>query len=296
MEKFAGLQPLECRCEYNKAAIQRKKLKRLTSHPLHQKLQRETKKCLKRKSFKHKLKDQQKENADLLKTDAGRCEEPTASVFAQWKSLSGSQNWNSRPCSKGTHALELQKAPTLEMMQDRHPKSTWTHVFTDGSAENAVRDEGSGAYIHRPNGTTSSLSIPAGDLCYTEQNSTPWKLPQNTWLRKYTASRILSSLTPCLLFGLSSMAQLNFLPAATHQPVYFNNNLVVLQWMPAHVDSAGNKTADKLAKVAACKEVQTFWNRSRNQPGYLKTMDMTHRKTRITPLTGGPQPLSSICA
>ena len=42
--------------------------------------------------------------------------------------------------------------------------STWTHVFTDGSAENAVRNGGSGAYIHRPDGTTSSLSIPAGDL------------------------------------------------------------------------------------------------------------------------------------
>ena len=43
-------------------------------------------------------------------------------------------------------------------------KSTWTHVFTNGSAESTVRNGGSGAYIHHPNGTTSSLSIPAGDL------------------------------------------------------------------------------------------------------------------------------------
>ena len=35
MEKTADLQPLECRREY-KAAIQKEKLKRLTSHPLHQ--------------------------------------------------------------------------------------------------------------------------------------------------------------------------------------------------------------------------------------------------------------------
>ena len=61
-------------------------------------------------------------------------------------------------------APELQKALTLEMIQSRCPKSTWTHVFTDGSAENAVRNGGSGAYIHRSDGTTSSLSIPAGDL------------------------------------------------------------------------------------------------------------------------------------
>ena len=50
------------------------------------------------------------------------------------------------------------------MIQSRYPKSTWTHVFTDGSAENAVRNGGSGACIRRPDGTTSSLSIPAGDL------------------------------------------------------------------------------------------------------------------------------------
>ena len=56
MEKTADLQPLECRCEY-KAAIQGEKLKRLTSHPLHQKFQHGTKNRLKRKSFKHKLKD-----------------------------------------------------------------------------------------------------------------------------------------------------------------------------------------------------------------------------------------------
>ena len=70
MEKTTDLQPLECRREY-KAAIQGEKLKRLTSHPLHQKLQHGTKNRLKRKSFKHKLKDLQKENADLLEADPG---------------------------------------------------------------------------------------------------------------------------------------------------------------------------------------------------------------------------------
>ena len=56
MEKIADLQPLECRREY-KAIIQEEKLKRLTNHQLHQKLQHGTKNHLKRKSFKHKLKD-----------------------------------------------------------------------------------------------------------------------------------------------------------------------------------------------------------------------------------------------
>ena len=86
MEKTTDLQPLECRREY-KAAIQGVKLKRLTSHPLHPKLQHGTKNRLKRKSFKHKLKDLQKENADLLEADPGKCEELTMSVWASRKSL-----------------------------------------------------------------------------------------------------------------------------------------------------------------------------------------------------------------
>ena len=66
--------------------------------------------------------------------------------------------------AKETQAPELQKALTLEMIQDRYPKSILTLVFTDGSAENALRNGGSGAYICRSHGTTSSLSIPACDL------------------------------------------------------------------------------------------------------------------------------------
>ena len=158
MEKTA-----ECRREY-KAAIQGEKLKRLTSHLLHQKLQHGTKNHLKRKSFKHKLKDLQKENADLLEADPGKCEELKMSVWASRKSLPEVRTEIPGLAAKGTQAPELQKALTLEMIQSRYPKSTWTHVFTDSSAENTVRNGGSGAYIRRSDGTTSSLSILAGDL------------------------------------------------------------------------------------------------------------------------------------
>ena len=49
----------------------------------------------------------------------------------------------------------------------------------------------------------------------TEQKYTPWKLPQNSWLRKTATSRILSCcLTPCLLFSLWQMAPLTFAPSS----------------------------------------------------------------------------------
>ena len=103
MEKTTDLQPLECRREY-KAAIQGEKLKRLTSHPLHQKLQLGTKNRLKRKSFKHKLKDLQKENADLLEADPGKCEELTMSVWASRKSLPEVRTEIPGLAAKGTQA------------------------------------------------------------------------------------------------------------------------------------------------------------------------------------------------
>ena len=83
---------------------------------------------------------------------------------APWKSLPKVRIKILGLAAKGTQASELQKALTLEMMQDRYPKCTLTFVLTDGSPENAVRNGGSDAYIRRPDGTTSSFSIPAFDL------------------------------------------------------------------------------------------------------------------------------------
>ena len=109
------------------------------------------------------MKDLQKENADLLEADPGKCAELT-SVCTSRKSLPEVITEILGLAANGTQTPELQKAFTLEMMQDRYPKSTWTHVFRDGSAENTARNGGSGAYICRSDGTTSSLSIPVGDL------------------------------------------------------------------------------------------------------------------------------------
>ena len=161
--KTADFQLLECWREY-KAVIQGKKLKRLASHPLHQKLQHGTKNRLKRKSIKHKLEDVQKENADLLEADPGRREELRLSVWTPRKSLPEVRTKLLGLAAKETQAPEQQKSLTLETMQDRYSKSTSIHVFKDGSTENAVRNGGSGAYIRSPDGTASSLSIPAGDL------------------------------------------------------------------------------------------------------------------------------------
>ena len=111
---IVDLQPLECGHEY-RVAIQGEKLKKLTTHLLHQKLRNGTKK-MKGKSFKPKLKDLQKEHADLLEAESGKCEELTTRGWASWKSLPEIRTEFQGLAAKGTQAPELHKALTLQMI------------------------------------------------------------------------------------------------------------------------------------------------------------------------------------
>ena len=100
-------------------------------------------------------------------------------------------------------------------MKDRHPKSTWTQVFTDGSTENAARNGGSGAYIRHSDGTISSLSIPAGDLNsnYREELHALKATTEHLIEEDCNQQNIVMFSDPCLLFSLSQMASLTFAPS-----------------------------------------------------------------------------------
>ena len=149
IEKIAYLQPLECRRESKlpfkgkswrdwtvihstrNFSMEQNKTKTKTK-------QTNTKNRLKRKSFKHKLKDPQKENADLLEADPGKCEELTTNVWALQKNLpevrteiNALQQREQRPqnCRKRSHRrwcrIAIPRAPGPTSSQMALQRTLW---------------------------------------------------------------------------------------------------------------------------------------------------------------------------
>jgi hypothetical protein len=125
-------------------------MKRLTTHPLHHELQKEPLNRLKRKRNLHTTRVMQKEHQDIIESDPDLCEDL---VITKWSSkcLIPEIELNVPGLEqKGTLLTEVQKALTLEMIDQKYPQDTWTHVYTDGSSQDAVRNGGSGVFIKFP--------------------------------------------------------------------------------------------------------------------------------------------------
>ena len=145
--------------------------------------------------------------------------------------------------AKGTQAPKLQKALTLEMMQNRYPKSTWSHVFTDGFSKNTVISGGSGACIRRPDGTTSSLSILAGDLSSNHRAELHALKAAMEHLIEEDCSQKNIVLLPDSLSALQSLVNgpTDLPTQQLHNSLCtLSNNKIVLQRVPAHVGYARN--------------------------------------------------------
>ena len=51
------------------------------------------------------------------------------------------------------------------MIDEQYPDTSWTQVYTDGSATNAVENGGAGVYIMDPNGYREEAHFPTGKHC-----------------------------------------------------------------------------------------------------------------------------------
>ena len=132
------------------------------------------------------------------------------------------QNWNSRPCSKGNIGSRTAESAHTRYDAGSLSREHLTHVFIDGSSENAVRNGCCGAYICHPDGITSFLSMPAGDLSSNYRAEVhALTLPQKLLIEEDCNQQNIVLLSDsCLLFSLLWTAPLTSHPAATQQPVY----------------------------------------------------------------------------
>ena len=136
----------------------------------------------------------------------------------------------------------------------------WTHVYTDGSAEEGTRNAGWGVWMEEPNGKTKELYGACGDNStnYDAEISAMQKALEDLSERFEDSS----SFSNVVLFtdSLSALqamesgdlhdALMEVLQSAEKLQAKYPIRLV-LQWIPGHTDIPGNDKADMLAKKGA---------------------------------------------
>ena len=160
-----------------------------------------------------------------------------------------------------------------------YPTSSWTHVCTDDSAEEAVRNGSSGAHIKYPDGTNKSLSRLAGRLC-SHFRAEGHALLEATRLLNTTASELDN-----VVLLTDSMSTLQALRSdrddgQTRAPkrelaMLTASSRTVLQWIPARVGTPGDERADQMAKAG------------RSQPQTSGTISSRETKTVAKPVQVG---------
>ena len=252
MEKTAKIQPLDDRRK-EKVLIQGEKMKRLPSHPLHKKLGEHTKSRLKRSSPNHCVKVLQKKYENTLpqKENAEKLID-----FEEWN-VDETTVKTSIPGigPKETHSEAELKNLALEHLNSNYPVDIWTHAYTDGSAEDAVKNGGGGVYIKFSNGNTESKSFSTG------KNSTNYRAEAKailTAVQTLNNSEFTSNstviLTDCrsILESIQSGEETQTLNEIKSELTTLKQKTnLTLQWIPSHCGIQGNDKADELSKLGS---------------------------------------------
>jgi len=250
MEATSHLSTLHERRD-EKLLRQNEKMKRLPSHPLHTKLQAPTKNRLKRKSPNHAIKTLQQTHGTALAI-ADHPVEPLLD-YEDWSLESPSIVLGIPGISNKNEYTDTElKCFTLEHLDKNYPNDNWTRVYTDGSAEDAVRNGGGGIFIRYPDSSQSKTSIATGVM------STNFRAEATALL---TATKLLCEkenppgnivfLTDCraVLQSLETGKGDKILQKIkTNIQALSSKSTVIMQWIPSHCGISGNEEADRLSK------------------------------------------------
>ena len=251
MEKTAGVEQLESN-KQAKLLIHAEKMKRMPDHPLHQKLKDPHKKEIEKEKVEPPTKEQQKEHAEFLTKDAHLCEKlnpnswPPETLQAEFGTTVPGIT------SKENQSEAVLRALALEEIDKHYPTASWTHIFTNGSAENATRNGGCGAYIKHQGKPPFFVSAPGGILSSNYRakvlallNTTETIISWEEEPKKVVFLTDSLSALQALMSGETDTTQKKLTRSISTltQTAY-----VVLQWIPAHTSITGNEKADQLAK------------------------------------------------
>ena len=146
---------------------------------------------------------------------------------------------------------DVKRSLTLATIVENHPEEAWIHVYTDGSATNAVSDGGAGVNIVYPDGNRSAICLPTGKFCSN--------YAAEVKALERAAEEIADSAIDCqqVVFFTDALSVLQALPSDSLEQLsaslgrVSDSRRTVLQWVPAHCGLPGNELADQLAKLGA---------------------------------------------
>ena len=121
-------------------------------------------------------------------------------------------------------------------------------MYTDGSAQSAIKNGGSGAYIEYPDGRTDTVCLPAGK--YSNNFNTEVKAITAA-AEKFRNPSLDSSPLVFLTDARSVLEALNHRKLQELRDSLSDigkHRRVALQWVPSHCGIPGNEKADRLAK------------------------------------------------
>ena len=146
---------------------------------------------------------------------------------------------------------------TQEYLETNYPKESWTHGYTDGSAENAVRNGGAGVYIQYAGGKEDKISVATGlysTNCKAEAEALKTAAAHIEASTHASPNVVLLTDALSVLQALQSNrdTELNDLSAALAS--LCRGHAVILQWIPSHCNVPGNEAPDSLAKEGTTQE------------------------------------------